>query len=209
MISKRMITLETAWYATGLLTVLPMIVSIPCMVSPSNHDVEELQLEADRKMSGRSKMSRCDILKTWQFYVLITARAGLLFSAFGLTARQQNFLDYIWTSGKNVPIEELAFIISFVYVIGSLIWLASDKLSIKGAWIISSSVQVICFGFLPFLVQSSAPYAKYLAFTAYSFITVAFQAPRNNFSAMCLTFYGRENTGTTWGLATISLVLLE
>eukprot|EP00118_Oscarella_pearsei_P011127 m.72348 g.72348 ORF g.72348 m.72348 type:complete len:487 (+) comp35793_c0_seq1:181-1641(+) len=205
LIEKRYITVESLWYITGLITLLPMAVSIPCLISPSrNNEGDSLnEINADRKMST------VDILKTGQFYAVTIARVGVLLPALGLAARQQNFLDVIWLSdsdGKDqyVPIQKLAFFVSFVYLFGNIIWLTSDKITLKGTWILASALQSICFAFLPYLMQLSTSYSKYLAIAAYSIISIAFHAQKNTLPAMCLKVYGRENTGATWGLISIS-----
>eukprot|EP00118_Oscarella_pearsei_P009319 m.53418 g.53418 ORF g.53418 m.53418 type:complete len:247 (+) comp34249_c0_seq1:646-1386(+) len=173
-------------------------------MSPSR----ETESDVEEEKSPSSTMTRIDILKTKQFYVILIGRTGMLLPAYGLLARQQDFLEYVWIGREqtaSVPIHELAFIISFVYLLGRFVWLNADKCTIKGAWIIATSMQVVAFGFLPYLGQISAPFSKYVAIFAYGVINLAFPATKGTVSAMCSIVYGPENTGTAWGLVELSM----
>eukprot|EP00118_Oscarella_pearsei_P000795 m.311760 g.311760 ORF g.311760 m.311760 type:complete len:458 (+) comp141790_c0_seq1:34-1407(+) len=203
------LTIATVWFVMGLIAAFLPSVSIPCFTKAPNQN-NEFQEER----SAEYAMSRFEILKTWQFYFLVLARTGMLLPAYGLLARQQDFLETLWLSGEtnknersSIPIQKIALVVTLTYLIGRLIWLLSDKITVKGSWILSSAIQVVSFGFLPYLIQMSTPYAKYLALTAYCVVNVAFPAAKGTVPALSLILYGPSNTANAWGLILVSSAL--
>ena len=186
--------ISTLFFSIGLISVLPMALSLPCIV------VSRKAPSSTTSAPPAASMTRLEIMKTWQFYVFVIVRTGTLLPAWGLLARQQDFLVAVWKGTSGNAIQTLALIASLVYLISRFTWLMSDFLTIKGAWILSLTLQAISLAFSPFLIQSSASYAPYLGMLAFCIINFGFPVGKSLTSAMCSFIYGPNNLGLVWGL---------
>jgi hypothetical protein len=201
LIKRGIIDATTLFFATGILTVMVVGVGIVTITRPPSN-IEENQSSGTTAVTEGTKLTRLEILKTRQFAVIICARFIGPFCGFGLTARQQDFLDTIWET-DNPPIAVLGAVAFGSYIGGRLLWLVmAEKFSNRWCWSVSLGVQTLAIGFLPWLVYySHASWSKYAALVDFCIINATFPGTKITSFGACLELFGLDNCSTAYGMS--------
>ena len=190
-------------FATGILVVLMIVVGTITIVSPPV--VASIAKGNSGSISGQNtKMTRLEILKTRQFAVITIGRFIGPFCEFGLTARQQDFLNTIWRT-DNPPIAMLGALTFGSCIGGRIFWLImAEKFNNRWCWSVSLGVQTIAIGFLPWLVYySHHSWSKYAALVDFFIINMTFPGTKSTSFGACLEVFGLDNCSTAYGMSHI------
>ena len=203
LVKKDDVHVTTVLFGIGVITVLLLSIGMVTIGAPPwdggrNHHVSKLTFG----------MSRLEILRTRQFAVIFFVRIVGPFCGFGLTARQQDFLDTIWRT-KHSPIATLGAAVFGSYIIGRVFWLfMSEKKTNLWCWTVSLSVQSVAIGFLPWLVyHSDSSWSKYAALIDFCIITATFPGSKMTAFGTCLEVFGSVNITTSYGMSVFPLGL--
>ena len=206
LIKKDRLHVTTVFFGLGIVMVFLLVIGMvttvypPCIVKDDrSHNLIS---------TNSTKMSRLEIIRTRQFAVIFFARVVGPFCGFGLTARQQDFLDAIWGTSDS-PVAILGAAVFGSYIGGRLFWLImAEKLNNCWCWSASLSVQVIAIGMLPwFVYYSSSSWTKYAALVDFCIITATFPGTKLTALGTCLEVFGSVNMTTAYGMTIVAIGL--
>ena len=206
LIKKGDLDVRTVFFGLGIVMVLLLVIGMVTTVSPPCivKDGRSHNLISTDNM----EMSRREIIRTRQFAVMFSARLVGPFCGFGLTARQQDFLETIWGT-NNPPIAIMSAAVFGSYVGGRLFWLImAENVNNLWCWAASLSVQVIAIGMLPWLAYySDSSWTKYAALADLCIITATFPGTKMTGLGTCLEIFGPVNMTTAYGMTIVAIGL--
>lgn len=204
LIKRGVIDAAVLIFATGILVVLMILVGILTIVPPPPADNDLANGNSDSTSTTKTKMTRVEILQTRQFAVISIARFIGPFCEFGLTARQQDFLNTIWRT-DNPPIAMLGALTFGSFIGGRLFWLVmAEKFNNRWCWSVSLGVQAVAIGFLPWLVYyNHNSWSKYAALVDFFVINITFPGTKITSFGTCLEVFGLQSCSTAYGMSHI------
>jgi hypothetical protein len=207
LIKRDQLDVITVFFGLGLAMVILLIIGMVTIVFPP-WLVKNDRNHNNRTFPNSTIMTRLQIARAKQFVVVMFARFIGPFCGFGLSARQQDFLNTIWRT-NDPPIAIMGVAVYGSYIGGRLFWLIMAE-KVNNRWCCSASlaIQAIAIGILPwFAYYSQSSWTKYAALADYCIITATFPGTKMTAIGLCLEIFGSANMTTAYGMTLVAIGL--
>ena len=205
LIKNDVLDVVTVFFGCGILVVFFYMCGMFLIVPPS-FDTNSTLCDESVSNKNSSGMTRFRIMRTRQFILIFIGRVVGPFCGYGLTARQQEFLDTIWRH-EHTPTAILGASVFGSYIGGRIFWLIMcEKMSCRWCWCTSLAIQAVAIAFLPlFTYSSDSIWMKYAALIDFCVINITFPSSKMTSFGLCLEIFGSVNYVTAYGMSVMGL----
>ena len=178
---RDVIDVPSIFYSAGILTVLMASVSIPFVRRPVHSpEPSKASKASDNPKKGIARW----VIKRPKFWLIYWARTVVLLPGWGITARLKDILIAAWHHNENPPIELLSGLVMGFYIGGRLLWLLiCDRVGGKNLWVLTTGIQIVSLGFLPWFMYHTGSWGCYASIGALCAFMLAFSAPKATVAA--------------------------
>ena len=206
LVKRDILDVATVFFCCGNVVVLFYMCGMFFIVPPSLDANSSAASDEAVPNTNSSPMTRIRIMRTRQFIFIFIGRVVGPFCGYGLTARQQEFLDTIWRH-DHTPTAILGASVFGSYIGGRIFWfIMSEKMSCHWCWCTSLAIQAVAIAFLPlFAYSSDSVWMRYAGLIDFSIINVTFAASKMTTIGLCIEIFGPLNYVTAYGMSVIGL----